>query len=245
MKKQKPESRGSLAVETKRRGPAKASKSGAGQKRTRIGSQSREMILQTAVAHFVKKGYDGARIDEIVSDTNTSKNLVYHYFHSKEDLFVAALDRVYEQFNRQRGESWKNEESPVRGLEKLAGEIFNTLSSMPEMISLLNTENLLNAVHLRQMPRIHEIYNPLFADIRALLKRGESAGVFREGIDAIQLYISMSALTYHYVSNQHTFGVLFGYDLMNPRRLKMRREHTVDMVVRYCLKHPPAEPAAG
>jgi TetR/AcrR family transcriptional regulator len=242
LRTQKPEHRKSLAVEIKKRGPAKASKRrAASAKRPRLGSPSREAILQTAITHFVEKGYDGARIDEIVSDTNTSKNLVYHYFRSKEELFVAALDRVYEQFSRQRGESWQDEQSPVRGLEKLASEIFNALAAMPEMISLLNTENLFKAVHLRQLPRVHEIYSPLFAGIRALLQRGEAAGVFRKGIDPIQLYISISALCYHYISNQHTFSVLFGFDLMNSRRLKVRREHTVDMVLRYCLTQPSAK----
>ena len=205
-------------------------------KRSRNATRSRETILKTAIAHFVEKGYSGARIDEIVSDTDTSKNLVYHYFRSKEDLFVAVLDRIYEDFSLQRGETWRDESSPVVGLRKLASETFNALAMMPEMISLLNTENLFKAVHLKKLGRVKEIYHPLLQGIGELLARGEKSGVFRKGIDPIQLYISMSALSYHYISNQHTFSVIFDFDLMSPRKLKTRREHVVDMTLRFCIK---------
>jgi TetR/AcrR family transcriptional regulator len=205
-------------------------------KRRRDANRSREAILKTAVVHFVQKGYDGARIDEIVSDTETSKNLVYHYFRSKEDLFVAVLDRIYEDFSRQRGESWRDERSPVVGLRMLASETFNALARMPEMISLLNTENLFKAVHLKKMPRVKAMYHPLIKGMRELLERGAAAGVFRKGIDPVQLYISMSGMSYHYISNQHTFSVIFDFDPMSPRKLKLRREHVVEMTVRYCIK---------
>jgi TetR/AcrR family transcriptional regulator len=198
--------------------------------------RSREMILKTAIKHFVAKGYDGARIDEIVSDTETSKNLVYHYFHGKEDLFVAVLDRIYQEFNAQRGERWRAEGQPIERLRSLAGETFNTLVKVPELVSLLNTENLFRASHLKKLPQIKSIYHPLIDAIRELLARGEEEGVFRKGIDPIQLYISMSAISYHYISNQYTFSAIFGFDLMAPRKLKSRRDHVIEMTLRYCVK---------
>jgi TetR/AcrR family transcriptional regulator len=198
--------------------------------------RSREMILKTAIKHFVAKGYDGARIDEIVSDTETSKNLVYHYFRGKEDLFVAVLDRIYEEFNAQRGERWRDEGCPIERLRSLAGDTFNTLIKVPELVSLLNTENLFRASHLKKLPQIRSIYHPLLDGIRELLARGEEEGVFRKGIDPIQLYISMSAVSYHYISNQYTFSAIFGFDLMAPRKLKSRRDHVIEMTLRYCVK---------
>ncbi len=204
--------------------------------RKRDAVRSREAILKTAVKHFVEKGYDGARVDEIVSDMDTSKNLVYHYFSSKEDLFVAVLDRIYDEFSRQRGETWRTEASPIEGLRKLAAETFNTLVKNPEIVSLLNTENLFKATHIQKLPRVKTIYHPLLDSIRDLLARGEAAGVFRSGIDAVQLYISLSALSYHYISNQYTFSAILGFELMGPRRLKARRDHVVEMTLRFCIK---------
>jgi TetR/AcrR family transcriptional regulator len=204
--------------------------------RKRDAMRSREAILTTAAKHFVEKGYDGARIDEIVSDTDTSKKLLYHYFLSKENLFVAVLERIYTEFSLQRGETWRTEKSPIEGLRKLAGETFNALVKMPEIVSLLNTENLFKAIHIRKLLQIKAIYHPLLDGIGELLARGEKAGVFRKGIDPIQFYISMSALSYHYISNQHTFSAILGFDLLAPRKLKSRRDHVIEMCLRFCIK---------
>src|SRR5690349_17435150 len=131
---------------TKARPPKGGRTKSGGVKRRRDAARSREAILRIATAHFVAQGYNGARIDKIVSDTDTSKNLVYHYFNSKEELFVAVLDRIYDQYSRERGETWRDEPCPVASLGKLAGEMFNALCRMPEMISLLNAENLFKGV---------------------------------------------------------------------------------------------------
>jgi TetR/AcrR family transcriptional regulator len=205
-------------------------------KRTYDAERSREKILLTATKHFVAKGYNGARVDEIVADAETSKNLVYYYFHKKEDLFVAVLDRIYAAFSAQRGEEWRDRTSPLEALRELAGEIFTAMVKMPEMISLLDTENLFQAAHIKKLACIENIYHPLLDNLRKLLKRGEQAGVFRKGIDPAQLYMSMSALCYHYISNQYTLSAIFGFDLMAPAKLKARREHAVDMTLRFCVE---------
>jgi TetR/AcrR family transcriptional regulator len=205
-------------------------------KRTYDAEGSREKILQTATKHFVAKGYNGARVDEIVADADTSKNLVYYYFHNKEALFVAVLDRIYATFSAQRGEAWQHRTSPVDALRELAGEIFTAMVKMPEMISLLDTENLFRATHIKKLACIENIYHPLLSNLGDLLRRGEEAGVFRKGIDPTQLYISMSALCYHYISNQYTLSAIFGFDLMAPARLKARREHAVEMTLRFCVE---------
>jgi TetR/AcrR family transcriptional regulator len=205
-------------------------------KSKRAAIRSKEIILKAAVEHFVRKGYDGARVDEIVADASISKNLIYHYFQSKEVLFVAVLDRIYENFSIERGEEWRKDERPIEGLRKLSSEIFNALANMPEMISILNTENMFKAVHIRKMTHVQDRYRSLLEGISDLLRRGEKSGDFRTGIDPTQLYISLSSLCYHYISNQYTFSVIFGFDLMSPRKVKARREHVVEMALRYCLK---------
>jgi TetR/AcrR family transcriptional regulator len=207
-----------------------------GRKSKRGAVPSKEIILKTAIDHFVRKGYDGARVDEIVADADTSKNLIYHYFQSKEILFVAVLDRIYENFSIERGEEWRQEERPIEGLRKLAGEIFNALANMPEMNSILNTENLFKAVHIKKMTRVQDRYRSLLDGISDLLKRGEKSGDFRTGIDPTQLYISLSSLCYHYISNHYTFSVILGFDLMSPRNMTARRDHAIEMALRYCLK---------
>ena len=80
------------------------------------------------------------------------------------------------------------------------------------------------------------MYNPLLDTINELLERGVKEGVFRKGIDPIDLYISISGLTAHYINNHHTFEAIFGEGLMAPAADQARLEHVAGMVLRYIVK---------
>ena len=82
------------------------------------------------------------------------------------------------------------------------------------------------------------MYNPLVDALNTLLKQGVQQGIFRDGIDPIDLYISISALSAYYVSHHHTLNALFQADLMSPPRLRQREKHIVDMILRYVCRKP-------
>jgi AcrR family transcriptional regulator len=55
-------------------------------------SGAREAILDAARAEFAANGYDRATIRAIARGAEVDPALVHHYFGSKEELFVAAID---------------------------------------------------------------------------------------------------------------------------------------------------------
>jgi TetR/AcrR family transcriptional regulator len=88
------------------------------------------------------------------------------------------------------------------------------------------------------------MYNPLLDTIRDLLDRGVKSGQFRPGIDVIDLYVSITALTAHYITNRYTFEAIFGKRLMTPRRIQQRLDHAADMILRYVQIGPERVRAA-
>ena len=64
-----------------------------------------------------------------------------------------------------------------------------------------------------------------------MLARGEKAGVFRAGIDPIQLYISIAGVSYFYYSNIHTLSTIFDRDLRARVALKERAAHVVELML--------------
>ena len=52
----------------------------------------------------------------------------------------------------------------------------------------------------------------------------------------MQLYISIAALSYFYLSNHHTLSAVFGRDLMAPKPLQERLSHMCDVVLGYLLR---------
>jgi len=57
--------------------------------------------------------------------------------------------------------------------------------------------------------------------------------VFLQGIDAVDLHMSISALCFFNVSNRHTFSLIFKHDVASPAALRARRDSIVEMVVRF------------
>lgn len=205
-------------------------------KRKRDAEQSRRLILETALRHFATKGYDGARVDDIVAETHLSKNMLYHYYGSKEELFVAVLETIYERFRGRHGEIAIAELEPVEALRQLVAETAKALIRTPEIISILNTENLYKAAHIKTSKKIRMIYDPLFGDLGRVLEKGQKAGVFRAEIEPLQLYISLSSLVYHYLSNGYTLSVILRQNLLSRQNLAERISHVEEMVLRFCVR---------
>jgi TetR/AcrR family transcriptional regulator len=197
--------------------------------------KTRDMILTGARAEFSEKGFDGARIDEIALRAGVNKNLLYHHYGSKDGLFTALLESTYATMRARQKDLRLRGMDPVQGMRKLVVFTGRIWIQFPEFLRLLQSENLIGGRHVRASPGIREMYNPLLETIDDLLKRGTRAKLFRKGIDPIDLYISISALTAHFISNAHTFEAIFGQRLLTPRRLRQRLEHAADMVLAYLL----------
>ena len=197
--------------------------------------RTREAVLEAATTEFAEKGFDGARVDEIAGRTGIRKNVLYYYFGSKEGLFAAVLERTYAAIRAAQEDMNLRDMDPVEAMRKLVFFTGESWGRHPEFLRLLQSENLNRGRHIRKSAVIRQMYNPLLETIRSLLDRGVASDVFRPGIDAVDLYISITSLSAHYVSHQHTFEAIFEAKLLTPRRLKQRLEHAADMVIRYLL----------
>lgn len=195
--------------------------------------RTRARILEAAIAEFAAKGLDGARINDVAARAETNKRMIYHYFGSKEDLFVAVLEAVYGRI-RSLERALRLEDRPsAQAMRELVRFTWQHYRAHPEFLSLLNNENLHQARYLRRSPRIRELHSPLVGTIRRILDRGAAEGVFRGGVDPVQLYVSIAGLGYFYLSNHHTLSTIFDRDLMDPAALDARVAHITEVVLGY------------
>jgi TetR/AcrR family transcriptional regulator len=201
--------------------------------------KTRAMILDGALIEFAEKGFDGARIDEIALRAGVNKNLLYHHYGSKDGLFAALLERTYETIRLRQNDLQLRDMDPAEGMRKLVVFTGRIWVQFPQFLRLLQSENLNGGRHVRASAVIPQMYNPLLETINELLARGTRSGIFRKNVDPIDLYISISALSAHYISNHHTFEALFKQRLMSPQRVRQRLQHAADMVLSYLLIAPP------
>jgi len=208
-------------------GATRAAKSGA----RRDPAKNRERILAAALAEFSRYGLGGARVDRIASRARANKRMLYYYFGSKDDLFLAVLEASYAQIRNAERSLHLDHLEPRAALERLVGFTWDYLIAHPEFMTLLNSENLHKGRHVRRSPRVPQLHSPLVETLRGILRRGERGGAFRKGVDPVQLYISIAGEGYFYLSNRYTLSQIFRRDLMTKRALAARARHNVGMIV--------------
>ena len=204
--------------------------------RTRDADKSQQAILQAAMEEFAQHGHAGARIDRIAEQAGVNKRLIYYYFGNKDELFLAILERTYADIRAAEQALHLDEMDPVEAVRQLVSFTWHYYLDHPEFITLLNSENLHQAVHLKQSARIQEMNSPLVQLLADVLERGRAQGLFRDGIDPIQLYISIASICYFYLSNNPTLSVIFGRDLRTPKALAQRLSHITELVLGYALR---------
>lgn len=190
-------------------------------------------IMEVAMAEFAEKGLAGARIDEIAAATQTSKRMIYYYFQSKEGLYLAALEESYRRMREIESQQHLEDLEPEAALRKLVEFTFDHHASNENYIRLVISENMNRGQFLAQSQTIQQLNVPAISSIRKLYERGVASGVFRPGLDAIDIHASISALTFFNVSNRHTFGLIFKRDLTDPKVAAARRTAITEMVLRY------------
>jgi AcrR family transcriptional regulator len=198
-----------------------------------IAAASRERILEAAIAEFALHGFAGARVDAIAERAEINKRMLYAYVGNKRDLWVAALERVYEQKRAEERKLDLHRLDPADAMAVLVRFNFRYHTDHPEFMAMLNGENLLRGVNLRESKRVTELYSPLITLMSEVLARGQEVGVFRRGVDPMQLYISIVGLGYFFCSNQYTLSAIFDRNLEAAAEVVMREQHIVEVILGY------------
>jgi TetR/AcrR family transcriptional regulator len=194
---------------------------------------TRGRILRAATAEFSAKGLAGARVDEIARRASVSKRMLYHYFGNKEALWLAVLEQAYLHIRSEERELDVQRLSPVEAMRRLIEFTIAYDAAHPEFISLLLSENLQRARYLRRSRKVRELHTSLLGVIEDILQRGRSSGLFRNGVDAAELYITIAALGFFYFSNVHTLSAIFGRDFNSEPARRQHLRHTVDVILGY------------
>lgn len=199
--------------------------------RIRDAARTQAAILAAGRSEFTEEGFEGARIDSIARRAKTNKRMLYHYFENKEGLYKAVLVDAYREIRQGERELELDQYEPVDAVERLVRFTFRHFLRSPWFIALLTNENLLQARFVKTIPEIHGLHSPLVDQLTKLIVRGSKAGVFRDDVDPVQLYISIAALGWFYVSNNATLSVIFETDLKAPDKIAAREDHAVAMVL--------------
>ena len=159
--------------------------------------------------------------------------MLYYYFGSKEGLYLAVLEEAYSAIRRQEAALDLAHQPPEQALATLVASTFDYYHAHPEFVRLVMNENIMDGAHMKRSKAIGRLNTTVIDTLRHLLARGHKAGVFKRGIDPVELHMTISALGIFSVANRATFSLIFKHDMSSVRALARRRAEIVGMVLEH------------
>jgi AcrR family transcriptional regulator len=190
-------------------------------------------ILRIAQEEFSSRGLSGARVDAIAARTRTTKRALYYHFGSKEGLYVAVLEKVYGDIRDDENRLGLADMAANDALKCLVEFTFDYDETQSDFIRLVSIENIHRARYLARSSKIRDLNSSAIETLAGILRRGQERGLFRAGIEAIDVHMLISALCFFRVSNRYTFRRIFRHDLLAKSLRQHHREMVVETVMRY------------
>ncbi len=123
--------------------------------------------------------------------------------------------------------------SPLQAMQRLVEVTFDHHAAHPEYVRLVCVENMERGRHISGRPSLVQRNAIAIETVRALLERGERAGVFRSGINPWHLHFLINSYCFMRVSNRYTWNAVFEKDLWDEQDSQLQRQLIVDVVLRF------------
>lgn len=152
--------------------------------------KTRELILDAAFDEIFHRGFQGARVDDIVGKTSMTKGAFFAHFRTKNELGYAIVDDVLKEMTLER---W------VRPLAAYANPVQGIISRFRKNIETTPEEHIALGCPLNNLVQEMSAVDPVFRDkLNAVLKmwidetekylrKAQAEGYLKEGVNPRQV----------------------------------------------------------
>ena len=195
---------------------------------------TKQKLLAAAENAFAEKGIYGARVDEISAAAGVNKRMLYAYFGSKEQLYVAVLETVYARMAEGEEELFNQQLDSIMMVKKIIEHFFVFLYENPNFTKMVLWENLNEAQYLKESGAMAT--KGVSIDLlRKVLREGVEQGVFRQDIDVEEMVLSINMFCFSYFSNIHTMAYIMNKNFSGRAEIEKRCAHITDIILRYIV----------
>ncbi len=107
---------------------------------TTLELSTRDRLLQAAMDVFAERGYHGTTVDDIVAASASSKGAFYHYFPSKQGIFLKLLDQLVETVEAGVEHAIDREEGALAKVEAALRVVLEVASDRRDLARILLIE---------------------------------------------------------------------------------------------------------
>jgi AcrR family transcriptional regulator len=179
--------------------------------------ETKDRLLQAAFEEFSKRGFAGARVDEIASRAGANKALIYQYYGDKEALFKHVLECKMGELNQIALDD------PER-LPELIGEFFDFHAANPALSKLMLWEAL--DFGGKPVPNEAERKKHLGEHV-AQIEAMQAQGLIDPDLDARHALVTLIGMVHVWFSLPQLARMIAGANPYTPDALKKRRAHLI------------------
>ncbi|MDD4169853.1 MAG: TetR/AcrR family transcriptional regulator [Desulfotomaculaceae bacterium] len=190
---------------------------------------SRARILAAATKIFAEKGPDGARIDQIARAAGINKRMIYSYFGSKEELYVAVLRCNYNKIYTVSKDAVDLKGDPRENMARAVRAYFYFLAGHEAFVRLSSWEALNGGRFTRKV--LPEFVDLIVLEFDDLIKDGIKRKFIRPNTDIRQVIISIQALCLTYFNRLEIMRPLWKEDMLSEEMLEARLQHILDLII--------------
>jgi TetR/AcrR family transcriptional regulator len=139
----------------------------------KLGNARALRIVAAAREEFARRGFDGARVDQIARRAGVNKQLLFYYFHSKRGLFSAVLALGAAELEQALAALPATGDRPLERIRATLAAQFDFLAGHPDLVTLLT-----QAGRSDTRP-----FAPAIKRLVVLVAEGQGRGQVRDDVD--------------------------------------------------------------
>lgn len=196
--------------------------------RTRDANRSREAILDAAERLFARDGFDATTVLDVARDAGLSRETPRYFFGSKEALYEAVLERVFEAAGGRLVASYRAAVKAGGGREEVVkrtiGAYFDFLVEHPNFVRLVEWEALTGGRFLGENAAHTATVTSALAEI-------DDSFAPRSEQDAAQMLVSVVGLCWAVFTHGRLLLPALGLDPEDPDFLTARKDHVAELLL--------------
>jgi TetR/AcrR family transcriptional regulator len=183
-------------------------------------SNDRALRISTAAREeFARRGYAGARVEQIARRAGVNKQLLFYYYHSKRGLFQSVLTQAAGELENALSNLALPAGGPLERLRLTLQAQFEFLARNPQVVALLG-----------QGTRSNAAFAPAVKRLVVLLAEGQGLGQVRDDLDPHLAAAQALVLMVGYLAMEGVVAAS-ARPLDEPALRERWREAAVDLVV--------------
>ena len=193
-------------------------------------TDTRDRVLQVAQVLFAGRGYRGTSLRDIAKRIGIKAPSLLHHFPSKQQLYLAVLDKMFESLEDAANRIAWGRESRQERMRQAVGDALDFIASHPDFVRIMWKEMADESGVGRQV--LKRRLPPLFSTAVNFIFRGQRDGEFRAEVDPLHFMWSLNSITIGYFTTAAMIRRLWSMNLVEPAMIERRKREVIDMVER-------------